>query len=141
MLPDDLGLTARDCRYLRFLGDSDGAPSPSQVAREFGVRLPTAMAALKRLEGMGLIEYRRGEGVRLSREGAAISEELLWRHRVIEAFLFRELGIDPEVACEAASRLEVLLPREAVVRLCERMGHPKACPHGRPIPHPEVAGR
>ncbi len=138
MSPDDLELTARDCRYLRFLRDSESNPSPTEIAREFGVRLPTAIAVLRRLEGMGLIEYRRGEGVKLTPDGLSVSEELLWRHRVIEAFLCEELEIDPEIACEAATRLEVLLPRESLARLCERMGHPRACPHGRPIPHPEV---
>ncbi len=138
MVPEDLELTARDCRYLRLLRDSEGRLSPTEIAREFKVRLPTAIAALKRLEGMGLVEYRRGEGVTLTPEGLSVSEELLWRHRVIESFLCEELGIDSETACEAATRLEMLLPRESLVRLCERMGHPRVCPHGRPIPHPEV---
>ena len=128
-------LTSRDSKYLRVLRDSPEPLTPSRLAKIFGVKLPTVLSELKRLEKLNLIEYSRASGVRLTPLGEEVSDELIWRHRVMETFFCSELGLDLEVACEAASKVEVLLPLCVFASMCEKLGHPSSCPHGRPIPH------
>lgn len=128
-------LTSRDSKYLRVLRDSSEPLTPSSLARIFGVKLPTVLSVLKRLEKLNLVQYSRASGVRLTPLGEQVSDELIWRHRVVETFLCIELGLDLDSACEVASKIEVILPSTVFASMCEKLGHPSSCPHGRPIPH------
>ena len=134
----------RSYDYLKAVYKLGGLPgsecwaSVSQVAAEVGVSLPTASIMLRRLAQRGFLEVREGHGVRLTEEGLEALFEYLWKHGILEV-AFARIGLDPDRAKEAAEALADRLPREIAETLCQVLGNPKACPHGHPIPEPQVA--
>ncbi|HIE09514.1 MAG TPA: DtxR family transcriptional regulator [Armatimonadetes bacterium] len=89
--------------------------------------------ALEVLEGEGLIK-REGGRVTFTEEGRAKAREVIRRHRLAERLL-NDLLEMPSGSMEAgACRLEHALDPEVTDAVCTFLGHPKTCPHGKPIP-------
>lgn len=92
--------------------------------------LPDALAAL---EEEGLIK-REGEQVGFTPQGRSVAREIIRRHRLAERLLSDLLEV-PSGSMEAgACRLEHALDPEVTDAVCTFLGHPKTCPHGKPIP-------
>jgi DtxR family Mn-dependent transcriptional regulator len=67
----------------------------------------------------------------LTEKGADDAQKLIRAHRLAERLLYNVLGGDFESgACE----FEHTVTPELVESICILLGHPKACPHGSPIP-------
>ena len=77
---------------------------------------------------------RAGELVDLTEAGRAIATATLRRHRLAEMLLYTLLGVDRELASELGCLVEHRIREEMLEALCTLLGHPSACPHGRPIP-------
>jgi DtxR family Mn-dependent transcriptional regulator len=60
------------------------------------------------------------------------------RHRIVERFLADMLGYAWNEADRLATSFEHELPQEVEDRLFVALDRPIACPHGFPIPEPEV---
>ncbi len=80
----------------------------------------------------GWVEQREGEWV-LTDRGRHEASSLIRRMRLAE-WLFSEVIRDPRSVELAACRLEHVLTDEAADQICTLLGHPRVCPHGRPIP-------
>jgi DtxR family Mn-dependent transcriptional regulator len=114
-------------------GESSGSGAPLNfVARQLGVRAPSALDHLTALEGLGLIRRYRGKS-RLTPRGDACLAEYQRHHRVAES-LFGQLGLSADATHAAALEVDLALSHRTVDRLCAAEGHPKECPHGEPIP-------
>ena len=61
------------------------------------------------------------------------------RHRIVERFLADMLGYAWNEADRLATAFEHDLPQEVEDRLYVALDRPQSCPHGFPIPAPEVA--
>jgi DtxR family Mn-dependent transcriptional regulator len=61
------------------------------------------------------------------------------RHRIVERFLSDMLGYAWNEADRLAGSFEHELPQEVEDRLFVALDRPSSCPHGFPIPAPEVA--
>src|SRR5438128_10004256 len=84
------------------LGGADHVVSPVDIAEELAVRAPSVTGMLKRLAEAGWIHYEPGRGARLTKEGVAQARRVIRRHRLVELFLTRVLGLDwSEVDTEA----------------------------------------
>ena len=68
-------------------------------------------------------------------KGRRRAGDVIRRHRLAER-LFTETFHEEseEVIEEQACKFEHILSPEATERICSFLGHPKACPHGAPIP-------
>ncbi|MBW7992535.1 MAG: metal-dependent transcriptional regulator [Planctomycetes bacterium] len=67
----------------------------------------------------------------LTEKGTGCARQLIRAHRLAERLLYNVLGGDFESgACE----FEHTVTPELVDSICILLGHPKACPHGSPIP-------
>jgi len=67
----------------------------------------------------------------LTEKAAGYAKQLIRAHRLAERLLYNVLGGDFESgACE----FEHTVTPELVDSICILLGHPKACPHGSPIP-------
>jgi len=67
----------------------------------------------------------------LTKKGEDYARQLIRAHRLAERLLYDVLGGDYESgACE----FEHTVTRELVDSICILLGHPRACPHGMPIP-------
>ena len=125
-------------RYLRALYEfralsPQRAVSSNRVAKRLGVRAPTAVVMLRRLARRGLVEYEPRHGAWLTRKGIRAMRRQAWRHRVLEVFLFKELGFEREKAHRYAEAIEDAVPEEVIMKLCARLNHPQRCPCGKRI--------
>jgi DtxR family Mn-dependent transcriptional regulator len=89
---------------------------------------------LKTLSESELAEYRPYEGVRLTRTGRALALRMLRRHRLIELFLVRTLGLTWDEVHEEAEHMEHAVSDGLIDRIDEFLGRPAYDPHGDPIP-------
>jgi DtxR family transcriptional regulator, Mn-dependent transcriptional regulator len=119
------------------LGGADGKVSPQDIAERLQVRAPSVTGMLKRLGDAGWIVYEPGKGARLTERGLAEARRVVRRHRLVELFLTRVLGLDwSEVDAEAEALEHAISPRleEAIAA---HLGEPLEDPHGHPIPTAE----
>jgi len=77
-----------------------------------------------------------GDLVILTDSGLPEAESVLRRHRLAERLLYDVLGAskDSSIMHEKACKFEHLLDRGLDENICTLLGHPKICPHGKPIP-------
>jgi DtxR family Mn-dependent transcriptional regulator len=89
---------------------------------------------LKTLREAGLATYRPYEGVRLTEAGTSLALRMLRRHRLIELFLSKTLGLDWDEVHDDAEHLEHVVSDFLIERIDAFLGHPAYDPHGDPIP-------
>jgi DtxR family transcriptional regulator, Mn-dependent transcriptional regulator len=116
------------------LGGTDAMVSPVDIAARLQVRAPSVTGMLKRLAEAGWIEYEPHHGARLTAEGVVEARRVIRRHRLVELFLTRVLGLDwSEVDAEAEALEHAISPRLEQA-LAAHLGEPLEDPHGHPIP-------
>src|SRR4051812_44086318 len=115
-------------------GGADSRVSPADIAERLQVRAPSVTGMLKRLAGVGWIDYEPGKGARLTAAGVAEARRVIRRHRLVELFLTRVLGLDwSEVDAEAEALEHAISPRLEQA-LADYLGEPGEDPHGHLIP-------
>lgn len=82
-----------------------GYAKTRDVAALLGVTPSSTVEMFIKLDKMGLIEYRKYEGVRLKPDGVNIARTIKFRHDTLYNFL-RLMGIDDEIADRDACRME-----------------------------------
>jgi len=105
-----------------------------RVAAAMGVTAGTATSMVKSLAKARLIRYEPRRGVRLTDSGARVALQVVRRHRLIEAFLVKALGLDWSEVHAEAEELEHAISDKVLERIDTYLGHPAADPHGDPIP-------
>ncbi len=133
-------------KALHRLGGAEQVVSPVEIAARLKVRAPSVTGMLKRLAEAGWIEYEPGRGARLTPLGLREAMRVVRRHRLVELFLHRVLGLDwSEVDAEAEALEHAISPRleQAIAAHLGELGGPLEDPHGHPIPTQEgtVAAR
>ncbi len=108
------------------------------LADALGVSPGTATAIVKRLAERGLLHHKLYRGVELTSAGRAAAVGAIRRHRIVERFLSDMLGYAWNEADRLAATFEHDLPPEVEERLFVALDRPTSCPHGFPIPEPEV---
>jgi DtxR family transcriptional regulator, Mn-dependent transcriptional regulator len=118
---------------------SGSAVSTTDLANRLGVAPPSVTGMMRRLADSGLVEYEPYHGARLTGEGQRVALRTLRRHRVLETYLSRALGIPWDRVHEEAERLEHAASDALIDRMATVLGHPTVDPHGAPIPTAEGA--
>src|SRR5438034_4908254 len=108
-----------------------------QVAAALGVTPGTATTMVKALAESGLAEYEPYSGVRLSAAGERLAGLVLRRHRLVELFLVKVMGMSWAEVHEEAEQLEHVVSERLIERIDDMLGRPTHDPHGDPIPSPE----
>lgn len=108
------------------------------LAEALGVSPGTATATAKRLADRGLVDHKPYRGVELTVSGRRAAVAAIRRHRIVERFLSDMLGYPWNEADRLAPSFEHELPQEVEDRLFVALHRPSHCPHGFPIPDPEV---
>lgn len=75
-----------------------------------------------------------GEDVSLSENGRGLAKNLIRRKRLAEKLLAEVFALSPSEIRTSACRFEHILSPEVTDSVCSFLGHPPACPHGKPIP-------
>jgi len=112
----------------------DGQAATGQLAQALGVSPGTVTSMLKTLSESNLVSYTPYEGVRLTAAGTALALRIVRRHRLIELFLVKTLALNWDEVHEEAENMEHAVSDRLIDRIDAFLGHPKADPHGDPIP-------
>lgn len=89
--------------------------------------------ALEELVKLGFIR-RDVDHIHLLEKGKAQAQAALRRHRLAERLLVDVLDIKKQIVNEVSCKFEHLLHEGLEDNVCTILGHPKVCPHGKPIP-------
>jgi DtxR family Mn-dependent transcriptional regulator len=119
------------------LPDASGLVPMGQVASALGVVPGTATTMVKALAESGLARYEPYMGVRLTDAGERLASRVLRRHRLVELFLVKILGMSWADVHDEAERLEHAVSDRVIERMDEMLGRPGVDPHGDPIPSAE----
>jgi DtxR family Mn-dependent transcriptional regulator len=126
----------------RLTGQRAGNPGDEAhtgaLADALGVSPGTVTATVKRLADRGLADHKPYRGVELTTSGRRAAVAAIRRHRIVERFLSDMLGYAWNEADRLAGTIEHDLPQEVEDRLFVALHRPATCPHGFPIPEPEV---
>ena len=126
--------------YLKAIYSLGGEERRRVGGSELASRLVVAPASvtnmLQKLAGepKSLVDYKRGEGVRLSSAGRRRALEVVRHHRLVETFLFKVLDYPLEELHDEAERLEHFISESFEERIAAKLGNPTSDPHGHCIP-------
>lgn len=76
----------------------------------------------------------KDERLKLTPTGKEEARKVIRRHRLAERLLHDVLDVGGEDMEESACKFEHILSEGVAQKICTLLGHPKECPHGRPIP-------
>jgi DtxR family Mn-dependent transcriptional regulator len=122
------------CILLEQGSDPEALVSMRQIATALSVAPGTVTAMMKALADSGLLTYEPYSGVRLTSSGRQLALHVLRRHRLIELFLVRVMGMDWSEVHAEAEELEHAASDRLIERMDDMLGHPSVDPHGDPIP-------
>jgi DtxR family Mn-dependent transcriptional regulator len=122
------------CIYLQERSGAGELVPTGQVAAALKVAPGTATSMVKTLADSGLVSYEPYAGVRLTPAGLGLATHVLRRHRLVELFLVRVLGMSWSDVHGEAEVLEHAISDELLERIDQMLGRPSADPHGDPIP-------
>jgi DtxR family Mn-dependent transcriptional regulator len=116
------------------LGGADGRVQPGDIAAALAVKAPSVTGMLRRLADAGFVDYSAGGGAQLTPAGLLEARRVIRRHRLVELFLHRVLGLDwSEVDAEAEALEHALSPRLEQA-IAAHLNEPLEDPHGHQIP-------
>jgi DtxR family Mn-dependent transcriptional regulator len=116
----------------------EGPVLNGEVAERLGVTPATATSMLKRLAGLGFVDYQPYKGVTLTRAGQKVALEVIRHHRLIESYLSEALGMPNDMVHAEAEVLEHYISEELELLIAAKLGEPSHDPHGTPIPGPDL---
>ncbi|MCW4005380.1 MAG: metal-dependent transcriptional regulator [Candidatus Bathyarchaeota archaeon] len=111
-----------------------GAAKTKDISNALHVVPGSVTNTIQHLENLGLVVHEPYRGAKLTYEGEKIAMDILRKHRLAERLLTDVLEADWSNVHEDACKLEHALTKNVVALLEKRLGYPKACPHGNPIP-------
>ncbi len=89
---------------------------------------------LERAVHEGLIAWQPSGHLRLTLKGRSVATPIIRRHRLAERLMCDILGVNVEETEAAACEFEHFIAEGITRAICTLLGHPRVCPHGRPIP-------
>ncbi len=119
------------------LAEADALVPMGQLASALGVVPGTATTMVKALAESGLVRYEPYAGVRLTKAGEKLAALVLRRHRLVELFLVKVMGMSWTEVHDEAELLEHAVSDRLIDRIDAMLGRPEVDPHGDPIPSAE----
>jgi len=97
-------------------GESNVAHS-KDIAESLGVSKSSVTGALRVLKKKGLANYKPYDFVTLTKAGRAAAAEIVRKHDILKSFFVNVLGVEIDIAQEAACKAEHTLGPEVIARL------------------------
>lgn len=108
--------------------------STNELAEHTQTKAASVSDMLRKLAEKNLINYRKYQGVTLTKEGQHIALSVIRKHRLWEVFLVEKLGFGWDEIHDIAEQLEHIDSKELTEKLDKFLGSPQFDPHGDPIP-------
>jgi DtxR family Mn-dependent transcriptional regulator len=116
------------------LGAEDQSVTNARLAQRLGVSAASVSGMVNRLEAAGFVARSPDGEITLEERGKAHALRVIRRHRLVETFLQRVLGVPWDEVHAEAEVLEHAISDRLEERIAEALGHPTHDPHGDPIP-------
>ena len=114
------------------LAEADLPVIQARIADWLGVSRPSVSEMIHRMSDDGLVDI--GVDIKLTDSGRHLAEVVVRRHRLAERFLTEVLGLPWVRVHEEAEVWEHAISDQVEKAMWEKLGDPKTCPHGNPIP-------
>jgi DtxR family Mn-dependent transcriptional regulator len=95
--------------------------------------MPSLDSAYQELFTLGLA-VQADQTIKLTADGKVEAANAIRRHRLAERLVVDVLVTDESLVDEQACNLEHALVDGIEESICTLLGHPRVCPHGKPIP-------
>jgi DtxR family transcriptional regulator, Mn-dependent transcriptional regulator len=99
-----------------------------EIAQHLNVAPPSVTDMVQKLERAGLVQYEPYKGANLTEAGRRMAQQILSRHRIMQAFLQEVCGMEHREAHEAACAMEHAIPAPLEAWMAEhlrqRLGRP-----------------
>lgn len=104
----------------------------SSIAKMLNVKQPSVVQMLRKLDEVNLVEYSKGNMVRMTSEGERIGKQMIRNTRLLEVLMRDSLkiDIDEEMVCGIEHHMKQIFTDA----LCTLLKHPRKCPHDHRIP-------
>jgi len=116
------------------LGGEKTTVKTGDLAARLKVAPASATEALQRMCREKLVDYEAYKGSSLTEKGLARARSVKRKHRLLEVFLSKHLGLRGRKVHEEACKMEHSLSDDVETALCKMLGGPEKCPDGDPIP-------
>jgi DtxR family Mn-dependent transcriptional regulator len=105
----------------------------ANLARALQVSQPSASEMLKRMSDEELVSRDDHKLIHFTPRGREVAERIVARHRLVEAYLVKVMGIPWDDVHEEAHAMELSISPRLEAKMLEMIGDIKTCPHGHPI--------
>ena len=125
-----------DRRYDEVLVQMWSVTEDGHVPMADRVKVPDVVDTRRTLRGMvesGLL-LGPGPTLEFTPRGRIRARDLVRRRRLAEVLFSSAMRLPENAMEEAACRMEHIIDPEVTDSICSFLGHPRKCPHGRPIP-------
>tara|TARA_R110002049_G_scaffold46851_2_gene135898 strand:+ start:9346 stop:10005 length:660 start_codon:yes stop_codon:yes gene_type:complete len=108
---------------------------PGNIAKELGISNAAATDMAKNLAKKDLLNYEKYQELKLTDKGTKMALNVVRKHRLWEAFLFKLFDLSLHDIHLEAELLEHQTSDLLANKISEFLGNPKFDPHGDPIPN------
>ena len=108
---------------------------PGNIAKKLGISNAAATDMAKKLASKNLLQYEKYQALQLTDEGIKMALNVIRKHRLWEALLFKLFDMSLHEIHRESELLEHATSNFLADRISEYLGNPKFDPHGDPIPN------
>lgn len=108
---------------------------PGNIAKKLGISNAAATDMAKKLASKNLLHYEKYQALQLTDEGTKMALNVIRKHRLWEALLFKLFDMSLHEIHRESELLEHATSNFLADRISEYLGNPKFDPHGDPIPN------
>jgi DtxR family Mn-dependent transcriptional regulator len=137
MMREQLTQSVEDYLKIIYLLTAEfGRATTTQIAEHMGVKPGSVTGMLQKMAEADppLINYQKRRGAVLTSQGEQAALEMIRHHRLLELFLYQNLGYRWDEVHGEADRLEHVISEDFEERIAQVLGNPTRDPHGEPIP-------
>ncbi|WP_452598630.1 metal-dependent transcriptional regulator [Pontimicrobium sp. MEBiC01747] len=110
---------------------------PGNIAKKLGISNAAATDMAKKLAAKDLLHYEKYKALRLTEKGNKMALNVVRKHRLWEALLFKMFDMSLHEIHREAELLEHETSDFLANKISAYLGNPKFDPHGDPIPNAE----
>jgi len=110
---------------------------PGNIAKKLGISNAAATDMAKKLASKNLLQYEKYQPLQLTDKGTKMAINVVRKHRLWEALLFKMFDMSLHEIHREAELLEHETSDFLANKISEYLGNPKFDPHGDPIPNAE----
>lgn len=108
---------------------------PGNIAKQLGISNAAATDMAKKLAARDLLNYEKYQELQLTERGKKLALNVVRKHRLWEAFLYKMFDMSLHEIHREAELLEHQTSDLLAEKISTYLGHPKFDPHGDPIPN------